>query len=131
MRALVLSISFIALSSPFSFAQSAEEPDLVVELRHEIKKMDLDHPDKDAARHLRRGDSRFLGIYGYSVTFPGTPDDLASWKLVREHGFRGIAGTADTVFGPEHRRLIDVATRYAERYNRYIWSHISKEKEKT
>jgi hypothetical protein len=131
MRAIILWPLFIAMVSSMSSAQPPKESDLVVALRGEIQKMDLEHPEKDAKKNILRGDSRFLGIYGYSVTFPGTPEDVPSWDRVHQHGYRGIAGTADTVFGEEHRRLIEVATRYAERYNRYIWSHITRRRPKT
>jgi len=103
---------------------------MVVALKGEIQKMDLDHPEDDAAKNIARGDSRFLGIRGYSVSFPGTPDGSFASKRVQQIGFRLIAGTGDTVSGDEHMRLIAIATRYAGSYNRYIWYHSGKSKEK-
>jgi len=131
MRAILLAFLLPIIVAVPSSAELPKEPPLVTALKREIQKMDLDHPEDDAAKNLARGDTRFLGIQGYSVTFPGTPDHPASYKLVQHLGFRVIAGTADKVSGDEHLRLIAIAVQYVGRYNRYIWFHTVKHEDKT
>jgi hypothetical protein len=132
MRAVLFAFLFPIIVALTSSAEPSKDPALVVALKGEIQKMDLDHPEDDAAKNIARGDSRFLGIRGYSVTFPGTPDGPIVSKRIQQVGFRVVAGTADTISGDEHLRLIAIATQYAGRYNRYIWYHaVVKSKTKT
>jgi hypothetical protein len=131
MRAVLFAFLLPIIVAVTSSAESPKEPALVVALKGEIQKMDLDHPEDDAAKHIAQGDSRFLGIRGYSVTFPGTPDGPIVFKRIQQVGFRVVAGTAETISGDEHLRLIGIATQYAGRYNRYIWYHAAKSKNKT
>jgi hypothetical protein len=95
------------------------EPLIVRTLEAALERLNLTEPERDAAGHLANGDKRVIGIYGYSISFPGVPDD-ASISLLEPSGFRTIEGTSDCVIGRRHAELILVATQYAERYNRYI-----------
>ena len=96
------------------------EPPIVRTLEAALEPLNLTEPENDAERHLAAGDQRVIGIHGYSISFPGLPDD-ASIALSEESGYRTIEGTSDCVIGGRHMELIAVATRYAERYNRHIW----------
>ena len=83
----------------------------------ELCSIHLENAEADAARALKKGDTRVLGIYGYSVSFPGiSPDD---WE--KHHGaYRGIEGTTDAMYGDDHWTLISYATDYAAIYNMFI-----------
>lgn len=96
------------------------EPTIVRTLEAALGQFDLTEPEQDAERHFAAGDTRVIGIHGYSISFPGLPDD-ARISLSEESGFRTIEGTSDCVSGSRHMELIAVATQYAERYNRYVW----------
>jgi hypothetical protein len=96
------------------------EPSIVRALETALGQLNLADPEQDADQHLADGDRRAIGIQGYSISFPGLPPD-ASIPLDQESGYRTIDGTSDCVIGPRHMELIEIATRYAERYNRHIW----------
>jgi hypothetical protein len=95
------------------------EPSTADELKASLASLNLVEPEKDAERYLAAGDTRVVGIYGYSVGFPGVPEE--AWiGLLSEERFRAIEGTSDCVIGDRHMELISAAIRYAERYNRYL-----------
>ena len=96
------------------------EPPSVRTLETALAQLNLSDPEHDADQRLSDGDRRVIGIHGYSVSFPGLPPD-ASVPLDQQSRYRTIDGTSDRVFGPRHMELIEIATRYAERYNRHIW----------
>ena len=96
------------------------EPPVVRTLEAALARLNLSAPEDDAARNLAAGDERFVGIYGYSVSFPGVPDADVGPIFADESRFWAIEGTSDCVTGRRHFELIEVATRYAERYNRHV-----------
>ena len=97
------------------------QPSIVRTLETALGQLNLADPEHDADQRLAEGDQRVIGIHGYSVSFPGVPPD-ASIPLDQEGEFRTIEGTSDCVLGPRHLELIEIATGYAERYNRHIWA---------
>ena len=66
-------------------------------------------------RNLNAGDTRFVGIYGFTCTAPGVQE--SELNLLRIHGVKCLAGTSDLIESREHLRLIRKARDYAERYN--------------
>ncbi|HEV7692370.1 MAG TPA: hypothetical protein VGO52_16150 [Hyphomonadaceae bacterium] len=89
----------------------------------ELCSIRLEKAEADAERALKAGDTRVLGVYGYSVTFPGTsPKD---WETFHE-AYRGIEGTSDMMYGDDHVALISNATDYAAIYNMFILKNRSK-----
>ena len=76
-------------------------------------------PAKALAAALGRGDERFLGVAGYSVTAPGL-DEEADQEILYQQGMRVIAGTTDTPADERHSQLIYDARLYAAAYNRLL-----------
>jgi hypothetical protein len=101
------------------------EPTTVRTLEAALASLDLEEPENDAERCLAAGDTRIIGIYGYSVSFPGIPD-VAWMRVIAEETFRAVEGTSDCVIGERHMALISVASNYAERYNRHLWQQHAK-----
>ncbi len=75
-------------------------------------------PQRDLAAALARGDTRFIGIYGFSREVPGAGSPSA--PLVLRHGVRYVRDSSDT----GEPRLNRLARRYAERYNRLLLEHL-------
>jgi len=73
-------------------------------------------PEARARAGVASGAPYFLGIQGYSVTFPGV-DDLSA---VRRIGYRVLGGTSDVVSSGPCRGYQGRATAYAERFNRTV-----------
>ncbi|MDQ3441368.1 MAG: hypothetical protein M3478_13570 [Planctomycetota bacterium] len=79
--------------------------------------------DADPARALdaawRRGEKRFLGVRGFSLSVPGAeaPTGELDELVFKKQGVRVIEGTTDFYMDEKHKRLIDGAVGYAERYN--------------
>ena len=47
------------------------------------------------------------------------------FKYREKYGLRILDGTGDAVLNDEHKRLIDIATKYAKTYNEYLLSYHS------
>src|SRR5574340_673098 len=82
-------------------------------------------PIKNANHAIETKDYRFLGIAGRGVAVPGLPDGLY-WEYTKKYGINVIKGTSDNVWGEEHLRLIRLATKYAETYNKKMLEHLAK-----
>jgi len=91
-------------------------------------------PIKDLDANLGRGDSKFVGIYGYSCSAPGldqssTGPELkltADQRLEESHGVACIDGTSDAL-PPDDRQYMDLyrtAWKYAEVYNHELLARI-------
>jgi hypothetical protein len=102
------------------------EPSPAETLDASLESLNLAEPERDAERHLAAGDFRVIGIYGYSINFPGIPDE-AWMRIFAEERFRAIEGTSDCVIGGRHMELISIASKYAERYNRHLWQRRAKD----
>jgi hypothetical protein len=72
-----------------------------------------ENPVAEADAAFRLGAPRFVGVYGYSISFPGVSDDA----LVRRIGYRAIEGTSDFIRSEGCRQFQIQAVDYAERHN--------------
>ena len=73
----------------------------------------LSDPTVDLDANLKRGDVRFVGVYGFSCVAPGVEEEAATSR----YGINCLAGTSDAIESTEHAALIQRARDYAERYN--------------
>ena len=92
--------------------------DAPIEVR-ELRWLETADPLVDAKAALSRGDHRLRAVWGLAVTIPGT-DEKDYDSLVRDYGINQIQGTTDGLVNKEHGRLVEMAYRYAEAYNRYV-----------
>ena len=76
-------------------------------------------PATDLRQAISRHDLRFIGIYGFSLSVPGTPRDGFN-LLVGLKGINAVEGTSDTPQTEGESRLQDRAERYALRYNQSL-----------
>ena len=79
-----------------------------------LRWIDTADPQRDISSALARGDRRFIGVGGYTLDTPGVEHSLAS-----RYGIRYLP-TTDSISGPEHARLHQLALSYAERYNKLL-----------
>ena len=96
-----------------------------------LRKLTIANPVADLDDNLRRGNSRFVGIYGYSCSPPGldqsgmgnalTPDQL----LLMSKGVDCIDGTGDVIPDDrQYRDLYETAWHCAEVYNKELLRRI-------
>jgi hypothetical protein len=98
-----------------------------------LRKLNIVDPTKDLDDNLRRGDGRFVGIYGYSCSPPGLDENgkgssfTADQRLEIVHGVKCIEGTSDVL--PDDHQYLDffqTAWKYAETYNHEYLRRIRK-----
>ena len=94
-------------------ASAASEVEVMIESLRWVETAD---PINDADQAIKAKDFRLLGIAGRGVSVPGLPED-SYWLYTKKYGINVIKGTSDIVWGGEHSKLIEAATRYAETYN--------------
>ena len=87
----------------------------------ELRWLESANPIADARVALSKGDHRLRAVYGLTVSIPGT-DRKDFDTLKRIYGISEITGTTDAFQNAEHARLDQLATSYAETYNRQIMS---------
>ena len=80
-------------------------------LASELAGLDLAHPESDVAANLAKGDARYICVYGYAATTPGTDRRIPADEL------RCLEGTSDAVESSRHEQLNKDALRYARTYN--------------
>jgi hypothetical protein len=73
---------------------------------------------------LAARDSRFLGVYGYTLEVPGVPQ--AEADRISKNGVLGIPGTSDALVSEEHGALNERAREYAVEYNTLLLRHLSR-----
>jgi hypothetical protein len=99
-----------------------------------LRALNIVDPIKDLDAKLGRGDSQFVGIYGYACSAPGldqsgTGPELtltADQRLEESHGVVCINGTGDAL-PPDDRQYMDLyqtAWKYAETYNHELLARI-------
>src|SRR5262245_35163746 len=98
--------------------QTSEPPDEVAQLRW----LDGADPLIDAKRAVERNDFTLLAVNGYTWTIPGVAE-TDKFACSEKYGMKAIKGTSDVIMGTEHRRLIELAMRYAKTYNEYVLAH--------
>lgn len=81
-----------------------------------LSRLNLGNPAADAALHVRHGDMRPVGIYGYVCAYPGTTSKALD-DLRLKNGLRCLEGTSDAPESVRHRKLIQAASAYALAYN--------------
>ena len=80
-----------------------------------LANLNVADPVADLDKNLGAGDHRFLCMFGFSVEFPGVPDQERS--VVEPHGQRCVEGTSDVIEGGRYLQLLDQARRYTTTYN--------------
>jgi hypothetical protein len=95
-------------------------PGRVAELKkcEKLTGLDSAKATEDARRAKSTGDTRLLGVYGYSEEFPGVSGDAVA--MARAHGVRMIEGTSDAIPSKRCGALNKSAYDYAVRYNAVI-----------
>ena len=102
----------LVVSSP-----GCREPNQIKAMRW----LDKANPIADADNAIAHGDHRLRGVYGLTLSIPGTDPNLKI-ELERRYGVNPIEGTSDNRINQEHARLIELAHNYASTYNRRIIS---------
>lgn len=73
-------------------------------------------PETLALEEAQRTRPAFYGVYGYSVSTPGIPENAA--KCLSEHAhIKHMPGTSDVLCSSEIINLQPAAVGFAERYN--------------
>ncbi len=109
-RACLL-IFFICLQALYAKSQSIESV-----LKDELKKLNLKDPKKDLARNLEHNNTRFIGIYGYTIVLPGVTLKYQH-NIMEKYGVKVIKGTSDKIESSLHAILTEKAYNYAQKYN--------------
>jgi len=92
-----------------------------------LRRLESSDPAADVTAAIGRGDLRFLGVAGYTVTVPGVlsvtgqSSDKDNERLVGKHGVGVIEGTSDDKAVLAFQLA---AIRYAERYNTLLLKHL-------
>jgi hypothetical protein len=86
-----------------------------------LRWLDSADPHRDLNDALARGDTRFVGVYGYTAVIPGVERS----EVIR-HGVRYRRGTSDALEGREHARLNRLAFEYARQYNETLAKHLKR-----
>ena len=92
-------------------------PQEVVELRAFLRP----DPVSKAKAALGRGDTRLLGVAGYTITVPGVDESRC---MVPREKVVVVPGTSDVLLTEEHARLNTLAHAFAQRYNAEILRHL-------
>lgn len=93
----------------------------------ELARLRTASPDRDFAIAWANGDTRFLGVQGYSLSLPGLPKEM--YRTAIMHGqFRPLEGTTETPNSEEEMELNNVAWKYATRYNQLLLQKLDEQK---
>jgi hypothetical protein len=87
-----------------------------------IKISDSAKYNEDLLAALARGDTRFVGIMGYSLEVPGVPDYVE--KYDKTYGVKIIKGTSDSYSDSSGLSQSVFFRDYAEGYNKLLLNHI-------
>jgi hypothetical protein len=124
---LAFGLTEAPLIAPYVFAQGGEAEKADNGMAAALRCLETSDPAADVAAAIGRGDLRFLGIAGYTVTVPGVlsvtgqPSDKDNERLVAKHGVRVIESTSDD------KAILAfqlAAIRYAQRYNTLLLQHL-------
>lgn len=124
---LAFALTEAPLTEPRAFAQSKEAEKADDAMAAALRRLETSDPAADLTAAIGRGDFRFLGIAGYTITVPGVlsvtgqPSDKDNERLVARHGVRVIEGTSDDNAVLAYQVA---AIRYAERYNTLLLQHL-------
>lgn len=87
-------------------------------LLHDLRKRD---PVREAEAAWKRGDPRFIGIFGFGLSCPDVPEDLPE-----KYGVNPIQGTSDCLVGDRQAEFQVAAHEFASRYNREMLAQIQR-----
>jgi len=90
----------------------------------QIKALESANVTAEVEDAVSKGDLRFVGVMGVGLIVPGVPDYYE--KYAAKYEVRVIENTSDAIESEEHRRLQEVAYRYAEEYNRLLITRLPK-----
>ncbi len=114
--AIALIVIVKSLCNKTSIASVSLDPDLI--------KMEKANPEIDLKRSIANNDLRFIGIMGLALELPGV-ETIEKYTLYKKiYGIKVIRGTSDVVINEEHRRLQDIARKYASVYNRMLSKYV-------
>jgi hypothetical protein len=108
--AVVTAVWHIKASDPAQLACEQDVRSLTDYLERE--------PLRAAAESAAKGDLRYLGVHGFTVTYPGTGACLQQEDLGE-----AISGTSDAICSDRHLRLRQRAIEFAKTYNAAINEH--------
>jgi|CXWL01.1.fsa_nt_gi hypothetical protein len=114
---IIIAVLFCGLSTAPIYAAGPELKEV-----EQLRWVEMADPIVDAKAAIERKDFALLGVRGYTWRIPGV-EESKKLEYSEKYGKRLIEGTDDVVLGPEHQRLIQLATKYAEKYNRYVLSY--------
>ena len=104
---------------------SIQANDVDAEVRKLMGWLDTANPTEDAKKSIETGDERLLSVIGIVRYIPGV-DQKDYQKLADSYGLRDIEGTSDGLVSKEHKRLNDLARKYAKKYNEYVINNVKK-----
>jgi len=82
-------------------------------------------PLVDVSKAIGIMDYKFLGIVQYAVSIPGISQEK-QLEMRELFGYRIIKGTSDVLDGVRYIHLLNLATKYAEIYNKELYKYLSK-----
>ena len=116
-----LYIGFLTLGLAVSLSNCSK---VVPEEIKVLRWVERANPVQDAQQALSKGNHSLRAVRGESLFLPGISyENQVEYR--RTYGISVIEGTSDNLNGPEHARLNDMATKYAELYNQYIVTHFN------
>jgi hypothetical protein len=124
-------LAFVLTEAPliasYAFVQGREAEKADDGMAAALRRLESSDPGADVTAAIGRGDLRFIGIAGYTVTVPGVlnvtgqPSDKDNERLVARQGVRVLEGTSDDKAALAFQLA---AIRYAERYNTLLLQHL-------
>ena len=82
------------------------------------RKLDTVSADHLFAQRISAGTAKFLGVYGYTLSFPGLEEMAHSGrKLATKQGYSVIEGTTDNIQDAGCEKFQTEAWNYAKTYN--------------
>jgi len=106
---------------------SAKEPYGVTP---ELRCIETADARKDFHEAIKKGEEYFLGIYGFALTVPGLPSIADNCHYDFIIPVRPVKGTTDAIENDEQDRLIDIAQRYATKFNELMYLKLESENRK-
>ena len=85
----------------------------------ELARLQTAAPEQDFATAWANQNTKFIGVYGFTLTLPGVPENRKP-ALIDKYGVNPVKGTGDYIEFPQTARLNAVATKYATRYNQLL-----------
>ena len=84
----------------------------------ELIQLEKLNPVEQAKSEFLKGNTKFLGVYQYSLIIPAVSGDPYCWN--KADLVKIIQGTGDKICSKEHGRLQTIAMNYAFKYNKEL-----------